>query len=159
MIRKIKNKPLKIELNTLKFSIKSGFLLYLPYEKNFLAKNNGFRFINDKKAWQTLKYQNAYKVILENGDIKCSKNIKNFFNFYGDDIWKSIKKIRYALSVLKNKCDYAQKQDNSGFSQSDKKIGRQLLLKNKWNNFDLLQAAWIVYIHRKQVKNILKDNY
>lgn len=148
-----KNKP---ELNSLKFSLKNGFLLYLPYEKNFIAKNNRFTFVKNKKAWQTLNYRNAYRVISCNEDIKCSKNIREFFVFYGEDIWKSIKKIRRALVKIKEKCDYAQKRDGTGFSQSDKKIGRQLVLKPKWNNFEILQAAWIVFVHKKQVKDIIE---
>ncbi|MEM1973700.1 MAG: hypothetical protein QXN68_02800 [Thermoplasmata archaeon] len=145
--------------NTLKFSIKNGFLLYLPYEKRNIAKENGFKFLKSKKAWQSKNYSNAYKVINlnQNQGIRVSNQLKNFFKFYGENIWGDIKKIRHALIKIREKCDYAQLEDNRGFSQADKKIGRELILKPKWDNFDILRAAWIVYLHRRQVKEILKD--
>lgn len=143
--------------NTLKFSIKNGFLLYLPYEKRNIAKENGFKFLKSKKAWQVQNYINAYKIINSNQDIQISTQLKNFFNFYGENIWKNVKKIRHALIKIREKCDYAQLEDNRGFSQADKKIGRELILKPKWDNFDILRAAWIVYLHRRQVKEIFRD--
>lgn len=143
--------------NTLKFSIRNGFLLYLAFEKKDIAKENGFKFLTYIKAWHSKDYRSAYRVIISDKDIKCSVQLRKFFDFYGEDIWKSIKKIRYALIKIREKCDYAQLEDNRGFSQSDKKIGRELILKPKWDNFDILRAAWIVYIHRKQVKDIFKE--
>lgn len=145
-----------VEFNTLKFSIKNGFLLYLPYEKNYIAKKNRFKFLKDRKAWQSQDYRSAYKVISSNQDIKISVQLRKFFDFYGEDMWKNIKKIRYALIKIREKCDYAQLEDNRGFSQADKKIGRELILKPKWDNFDILRAGWIVYMHRRQVNDILR---
>lgn len=145
--------------NMLKFNIKNGFLLYLPYEKRDIAKGNGFKFLKSKKVWQSKNYSNAYKVInlKQNQEIKISNQLKNFFKFYGKDIWVNVKKIRQALIKIREKCDYAQLKDNRGFSQADKKIGRELILKPKWDNFDILRAAWIVYLHRRQVKEIFKN--
>ncbi len=155
----IKNKSKVVPYFTIKFSFQYGFLLCLPYEQRNIARQKGFTFLKNKKVWATWDYNKAYQVSHDTNcdGIKLPKQLRGFFAFWKNDLWKNVKIIRKALWTLKKKCDFAQSNDHKGFSQSDKKYGWSLVEKRRWNKQDIIRAAWIVYRHRRQVEKILKS--
>lgn len=151
-----KEKSAKIEDCLLKFKITRGFYLSLPYEKNYIAKGEGLRFHPREKVWYTWNYASAFN-LLKNKDIQPKQDVKNFFDFWGKDVWRYIKGIRYGLFLLKHKCDFASQKDNKGFSQADKKAGWDLFGKReKWNQRDIVVGAWLVYKYRNQLRPYIR---
>ncbi|WP_353684357.1 hypothetical protein V4D30_00815 [Thermodesulfovibrio sp. 3907-1M] len=154
--KKNNKENLKQEKQSLKFFLSKGFTLNLPYESKEIAKKAGFKYFPDLKVWMTWDYKKAYQVFSNEPEIKISKQLSNFFNFWKENLWKNVRVIRKAIFYLKEKCDFAQMKDRHGFSTVDKKTGWELARKTKWDKKDLVQAAWIVYTHRKQVKHIIR---
>jgi hypothetical protein len=137
-------KSVAISLN---FNLKKGFLLTCPFNFNENPKKERFSFSKESKSWQTWSFSKAKKFIQY-----ANKKTKSFLNFYGDNLWdkEEIKKIRKAITILKVNCDFAIDKDHQGFSQSDRTLGWALASKNRWNEQELTQAAYLAYIHRRQ---------
>jgi len=130
---------------TLSFSLSEGFICQCSYNTRDIPKSAGFTYLPEQKKWQTWNFAKA-KQLKQYADEKTKK----FLNFYQNDLWQEIGKIRKAIKFLRDRCDYAHNKDHQGFSQSDRKLGWTLNDKPHWNQIDLAQAAFLVYKHRKQ---------
>jgi len=142
-----KNNMQKSIAISLSFNLKRGFLLKCPYEFNEIPRKERFSFLYELKSWQTWSFFKAKKLIQY-----ADKKTQKFLSFYGDNLWnkEEIKKIRKAITILKINCDFAKDKDYQGFSQADRSLGWSLAAKNKWNEQELTQAAYLAYIHKRQ---------
>lgn len=137
---------------TLTFSLSEGFLCYCTFETKDIPKQVQFSYIPEKKVWQTWDFSKAKK-LEKYADIKTKK----FLSFFNDNLWQNITKIRRALHYIRVKCDYAHSKDDEGFNQANRKLGWELDSKHHWSQKDLVQAAYLVYFHRRQCYLILKN--